>query len=205
MFLVQTTMHLHLKDSMESTPSLNWYRHLSAIFEIFLWCVLEQEGKGERWWKETRPHSKHRHCVSFSNDSARMGSVHPSPWGTFWVTLVVSGRGWGIVCFVVGLEQSHVCIRTLVISPVTSPHRTSQLPTFTVTQFWLSKVLFQWHLRWAGSEWTPLYELSILDLLLSDIFLHLRSETWTQWMIKASAAQGRLHHWPFFKIFYIFF
>ena len=32
-------------------------------------------------------------------------------------------------------------------------------------------------------------------MLLTDIFLHLRSETWTQWMIEA--AQVKVHHRPF--------
>ena len=33
------------------------------------------------------------------------------------------------------------------------------------------------------------------DNLLFDIFLHLRSETWTQWMIEA--ARVRVHHRPY--------
>ena len=34
-----------------------------------------------------------------------------------------------------------------------------------------------------------------LDYLLLDIFLHLQSETWTQWTIKA--AQVKVHHRPY--------
>ena len=33
------------------------------------------------------------------------------------------------------------------------------------------------------------------DYLLLDIFLHLRSETWTQWTIEVVPV--KVHHWPY--------